>query len=146
MSFGRFLGALLLFVLILFAVALGYGTAQGYNTWWFRTTADVTVNGVRAGYVHTAKQGRFAIVTRTDLAHRRSYMVGISDHPYIANCKDWTAPNFYLFPVNHQQHICWSWDGVEETDTEDASNQPHIVRPGHVEFTTNSGKKIVADW
>ena len=88
----------------LFAVSLWYSTAHGYMTWWFSSSSQVAVDGVRSGFVHLNRARSAVIITRTDLHPSQSYLVVLSGERFLIHCGDWEAPRFPAFPIGDVNH------------------------------------------
>jgi hypothetical protein len=140
-------------LLIACAILLGflalpviYSTAKGYTVWFWRNPhAQILVNGQRvAGYVHHSKH--VMIVTRGDLAARRSYWVDVTRPTALPNdCGAWSAPDFFVFAVGDINMPCLGLLGVETTSETPGApdwNGPHTSSSTKIEFRTTDGKTI----
>ena len=110
--------------LMIFAAALAgflalpaiYSTAKGYTVWYWRNPhAQIFVDRQRvSGYVHQAKHG--LIITRSDLPHRRSYIVSFLDNGVtVVDCSPWTAPAFFVFVIRDLDPPCLTNQTNSET-------------------------------
>ena len=132
---------------LLFAMSLWYSTAHGYMTWWFSSSSQVTVDGVRSGFVHINSEHSAVIITRTDLHPSQSYLVGLSAEKSVTHCGDWEAPRFPAFPIGDVNPPCsFFTNGSELPVADNAILSTLKARPGFVEFKTEHGKNVTASW
>jgi hypothetical protein len=142
----KLVGSLLLVFALLVAAGLTYSTEHGYMTWWFRSNASVSVNGVRSGYLHHNWERSAVIITRVDVHPRQSYLVGLSRKDVI-HCGDWQAPQFPVFSLGDVNPPCSFFSsGSDAPMADDALPSTLTARPGFVEFYTVKGMKVTASW
>jgi hypothetical protein len=143
----RFAGRGLLAFALLLAVGLGYSTADGYMTWWFRCSSHVAVDGVRGGFVDVNWAHSAVIVTRTDLYPSQSYLVGLSGKNALTHCGDWQAPRLPVFTIGDVNPPCSFFSNCSDSPVADNAELSALTaRPGFVEFQTAHGKKVTASW
>lgn len=142
----KIIGVSLFAVALLFGLGLGYSTAHGYMTWWFGSTARVTVDGVPNGYLHRNSENLGVIITRTDSSPHQSYLVGLTGKTRLTHCGDWYAPRFPAFPIGDVNPPCLLSGGSDKSKADDGVSSTLIVRPGFVEFYTVQGRKVTASW
>jgi hypothetical protein len=132
---------------LLIAIVLAYSTAKGYTIWWFRANGSVKVNGVSSGYLHKELSGRAWIVTRTDSRPSQSYLVSLNGSEHMIYCGDWHAPRFPVFPFGDVNPPCVGFLTDSEIQKADLPHSSTLsVKPGVIEFSTMSGKKVTASW
>jgi hypothetical protein len=132
---------------LLFAVGLWYSTAHGYMTWWFSSSSQVVVDGVRSGFLHVNRDHSRVIITRTDLRPSQSYLVGLSDKKSLTHCGNWQAPRLPAFPIGDVNPPCSFFsDGSDLPLADNAELSTLTARPGFVEFQTEHGKRVTASW
>jgi hypothetical protein len=143
----RFAGLGLLIFAVLFAVSLWYSTAHGYTTWWFSSSSQVAIDGVRSGFLHVNTEHSAVIITRTDLRPSQSYLVGLSGRKFLIHCGDWQAPRLPAFPIGDVNPPCSFFsNGADLPVADNAVFSTLTARPGFVEFQTGRGKKVTASW
>jgi len=91
---------------LLSVLGLWYSTAHGYTTWWFSSNSQVTVDGVRSGFLDANREHSAVIITRTDLRPSQSYLVGLSGRKSVTHCRDWQAPRLPAFPIGDVDPPC----------------------------------------
>jgi hypothetical protein len=132
---------------LLCALGLWYSTAQGYMTWWFRSSSQVVVEGVQNGFLHVNRKHSAVIITRTDLRPSQSYLVELSGRPSLTHCGDWQAPRLPAFSIGDMNPPCSFFsNGSELPVADNAVLSTLTARPGFVEFQTEHGKKVTASW
>jgi hypothetical protein len=140
----RFAGLGLLIFAVLFAVSLWYSTAHGYTTWWFSSSSQVAIDGVRSGFLHVNTGHSAVIITRTDLRPSQSYLVGLSGRKFLIHCGDWQAPRLPAFPIGDVNPPCSFFsNGSDLPVADNAVFSTLTARPGFVEFQTARGKKVI---
>ena len=142
-------GVLIAALLVFIASPVIYSTARGYTTWWLPTAGSVRVDGLKTGYLHKNWSGSFVIVTRTDTTPRQSYIVAVSDSRHVTSCGHWHAPPRFLpFPFGDVNTPCMGFffDDSELKNVDLPHSSTASIRPGMIEFTTNSGKTVTANW
>jgi hypothetical protein len=132
-------------VLGILAIPIAYSTLHGYTRWYWRDSqAEVFVDGSKThGYVHESK--RTLIITRCDEAKSHSYLVVLPNgsKPNVLYCGDWTAPAFFVFPINHVNPPCTPMafdDSVLERP--ETPGSPLRVDGTMLELVTKDGKLI----
>jgi hypothetical protein len=132
---------------LLFAVGLWYSTAHGYMTWWFSSSSQLVVDGVRSGFLHVNRDHSGVIITRTDLRPSQSYLVGLSGKKSLTHCGNWQAPRLQAFPIGDVNPRCSFFsDGSDLPLADNAELSTLTARPGFVEFQTEHGKRVTASW
>ena len=143
----RLAGVGLFLFALLFAAGLWYSTAHGYTTWWFSSTSQVAIDGVRSGFLHVNSEHSAVIITRTDLRPSQSYLVGLSSRKFLIHCGDWQAPRLPAFPIGDVNPPCSFFsNGSDLSVADNAVLSTLTARPGFVEFKTEHGKKVTASW
>ena len=143
----RLAGLGLFAFVLLFAVSLWYSTTHGYTTWWFSSSGQVAVDGVRSGFLHVNRKHSAVIITRTDLRPSQSYLVGLSGEKSLTHCGDWQAPRLPAFPIGDVNQPCSFFsNGSDLAVADNAVFSTLTARPGFVEFQTERGKKVTASW
>jgi hypothetical protein len=143
----RLAGAGLLFFAVLFAVGLWYSTVHGYMTWWFSSSSQVAIDGVRSGFLHVNREHSAVIITRTDLRPSQCYLVRLSGRTSLTHCGDWEAPRLPAFPIGDLTPPCLVLSNGSDLLIPDyAVFSTLTARPGFVEFRTERGRKITASW
>lgn len=137
-----------LFIFVLIVVAgLIYSTSHGYMTWWFKSSGQVTVNGVQSGYMHRNRENSALIITRVDLRPSQSYLVWIRGKKDVTHCGEWHATRFPAFSIGDVNPPCSFFTKSSDTaNADEAVSSTLTVRPGFVEFQTVQGKKVSASW
>ena len=138
---------------LLFAAALAYTTAKGYTHWFFAVQkAQITVDGKRAeGWLHIFKgsTGTEMFLTRKGTRKSESYQIWLptDGKGWVSDCGDWIAPRFWFFPVNHQEHPCFTIV-IEEPGQLTTKPLERRLEAGanFVEFTADDGQRIRASW
>lgn len=114
---------------------------QGYIEFYRRVpNAQVTVNGVPAGYLHLGPHSM--IVTRTDLSPRHSYRTwdtGIE--VIIFDCQRWVAPNWSLFTQGHISGPCTFFNS-ESVTTPASPSRRGVGRTNPLEFVTRDAAVV----
>jgi hypothetical protein len=144
----KFVGAVAFAFLLLILFAFTYSTAHGYTTWWLRIPGgNVTVNGLRSGYLHRNWAYSAVIITRTDLSPAQSYLVGLSGSHSLIHCGEWHATRFAAFPIGDVNPPCsYFGNGLDMPTADNPESSTLTARPGFVEFYTVQGKRITASW
>jgi hypothetical protein len=149
-AFSKRLYILLLVLAGFLVIPLAYSTARGYTQWWLMSGGHVTVNGVRAGYMHTNWSHSAVMITRTDSSSKQSYLVRISGEEFVGPmvyCGDWHAPRVPAFPIGDVNPPCMGiLDGPDPPGADRPRTSTLIARPRFVEFSTAEGKKVTATW
>jgi len=142
-------------VTLLIVAMFAYTTVRGYTTWYFMLpSARLTVDGKPTdGRLHRHTDGRWKItyLTRKDAGRIESYRVtqDIDRGTGVSSCGDWTAPQWPVFPVNHQAVPCFFFVAAEEHPGKVEAEPPARnlqVGPNFIEFTADDGKRIRASW
>lgn len=143
----QILGSVALMGILLIAGALIYSTVKGYTTWYFRVNGKVTVDGrATSGYMHANTQRTLMLLTRTDQVKPETYLVALEPGQGIVDCGPWHPIRFIPFPTGAVNPPC-STLGVDPATVVDAPLAKSLVlRRRSVEFSTSSGRKIVAEW
>jgi hypothetical protein len=128
---------------LLCAGGLWYSTSHGYMTWWFTSSSQVAVDGVRSGFLHVNWGRSAVIITRTDLRPSESYLVGLSGKKFVTHCGDWQAPRLPAFPIGDTNPPCLF---VDLPAADNAVSSTLTARQGFVEFQTEHGKRVTASW
>jgi hypothetical protein len=132
---------------LLFAVGLWYSTAHGYMTWWFSSSSQLAVDGVRGGFLHVNREHPAVIITRTDLRPSQSYLVAFSGKKSVTHCGDWQAPRLPVFSIGDVNPPCSFFSkGSDLPVADNAVLSTLMARPGFVEFETEHGKKVTSSW
>jgi len=144
----RSLGFAVLIVVMLIVGLLVLATVQGHVAWLVWSPSRVTVNGKPNGYVHTCAARSFLILTRTDGKQHQSYLISWRDRRRLIHCGDWVAPRFPLFPMGGDINppcsgLAYTW---EVNPRDEVADVPFLVRDGFVQFLTEGGNKIEANW
>ena len=145
----RLAGLGLLPFALLFALGLWCSTAHGYMSWWFSSSSQVAVDGVRSGFLHVNWEHTAVIITRTDLRPSQSYLVGLSGKTSLTHCGDgdWQAPRLPAFSNGDVNPPCSFFsNGSALPVADNAVLSTLTARPGFVEFQTAHGKKVTASW
>jgi hypothetical protein len=143
----RLAGSGLFTFALLFAVGLWYSTSHGYIAWWFSSSSQVAVDGVRSGFLHVNRDHSVVIITRTDLRPSQSYLVGLSGKNSLTHCGDWQAPRLPAFPIGDVNPPCSFFSNDSDLPVaEKAVLSTLTARPGFVEFQTEHGKRVTASW
>jgi len=136
-----------LFLFALLFASLWYSTAHGYMTWWFSSSSQVAVDGVRSGFLHVNSEHSAVIITRTDLRPSQSYLVGLSGRKSVTHCGNWEAPRLPAFPIGDVNPPCSFFsNGSDLPVADNAVLSTLTARLGFVEFKTEHGKKVTASW
>jgi hypothetical protein len=129
------------------AAGLWYSTAHSYMTWWFSSSSQVAVDGVRSGFLHINSEHSAVIITRTDLRPNQSYLVALSGKKSLTHCGDWQASRLPAFSIGDVNPPCSFFSNGSDSPTADhAVLSTLTARPGFVEFKTEHGKKVTASW
>jgi hypothetical protein len=132
---------------LLIVVGSLYSTANGYMTWWFSSKSQVTVDGVRSGFLHVNWEHSRVIITRTDLRPSQSYLVRLDGKKFLTHCGVWQAPRFPVFSFDDVNPPCSFFsNGSDLLVADNAVLSTLTARPGFVEFQTEHGKKVTASW
>ena len=143
----RLAGVGLFLFALLCAMSLWYSTAHGYMTWWFSSSSQLAVDGVRSGFLHVNSEHSAVIVTRTDLRPSQSYLVGLLGEKSVTHCGDWEAPRLLAFPIGDVNPPCSFFsNGSDLPVADNAVLSTLTARPGFVEFKTEHGKKVTVSW
>jgi hypothetical protein len=143
----RLAGRGLFICALLFATGLWYPTAHGHMTWWFRSSSQVAVDGVRNGFLYVNWHHSAVIITRTDLRPSQSYLVRLSGGKSLTHCGDWKAPRLPAFTIGDVNPPCSFFsNGSDSPVADNAVLSTLATRPGFVEFQTERGKKVTASW
>ena len=143
----RALGFAILIVVLLIVGFLSLETAHGRIGWLVWSPSRVTVNGTPNGYVHTCAARSFVIVTRTDGKRRQSYLISLRERHFLIHCGDWVAPRLPIFAMGGDVNPpCSGFTYLWEINPRDEVASDVVVHDGFVQFTTEGGNKIEAQW
>ncbi len=118
-----------------------------YGTWWFRSSSQVYVDGIRGGFLHVNWEHSAVIITRTDLRPSQSYLVGLSGTKFLTHCGDWEAPRLPAFSIGDgNPPSSFFSNGSDLPMADNAVLSTLTARPGFVEFQTAHGKKVSVSW
>jgi hypothetical protein len=129
-----------------FVGSMVYLTARGRMTWYFRVNGVVTVNGEStSGYLHANTTRTLMLVTRTDSGRPKTYLVPLRDNEMIIDCGDWHPIRFLPIPVGGANPPCAGYDTPAKS-TDVPTSLTRVTSRRSVEFTTESGKKVKAEF
>ena len=143
--------------IILAAVALIYSTATGHTTWYFRVDGHVSVDGqLTTGYLHANTERTILLVTRTDAEKPETYLISLGKTKEIFDCGEWHPMRFLPLPVGDLTPTCPGFGaGTSKTGDLSTGNASMEDAPlgktlafgrRSVEFSTNRGRKVRAEW
>jgi len=123
-----------------------YSTAKGYLIWYFRVNGVVTVDGKKTnGYLHANSKRRLLLVTRTDSGQTETYLVPMRDNEMIIDCGDWHPIRYLPVPIGDLNPPCSGFD-VPIHVKDGPRSAVRVTSHRSVEFYTDSGKDVKAEW
>ena len=143
----QILGSVAFMGILLIAGAVIYSTVKGYTTWYFRVNGKITVDGhSTSGYMHANTQRTLLLLTRTDQVQPETYLVALEHGKGIVDCGQWHPIRFIPFPIGDVNPPCSAFVVDPATVLDAPLTKSLVLRRRSVEFSTSSGRKIIAEW
>jgi len=140
-------GRLFLLTGVFLVVAIVYSTEKGYTIWYFRVNGTVTVDGRKtSGYMHANTQRNILLITRTDGSRSETYLVPVENDKLAFDCGDWHPIRFLPIPIGDLNPPCSGLNQKPGSVMDPLVGSTLVRARRSVEFTTESGKRVKAEW
>jgi hypothetical protein len=146
-NFLRALGRMAVIAVLFMVASIVYSTWRGYIRWYFRVDGQVLVNGQKTtGYLHANTDKTILLLTRTDDSRPETYLVSLGPTKSVFDCGEWHPLRFLPFPIGDLSHPCSAFT-IDPAKVHDPPTKTALAAGRNfIEFSTNSGKKVRAQW
>jgi hypothetical protein len=146
-GFLRALGRMAVIAVLFLVAAIVYSTWHGYMRWYFRVDGQVLVDGQKTtGYLHAHTDKTILLLTRTDGSRSETYLVFLGPTKTVIDCGEWHPLRFLPIPIGDQSPPCSGFNINPAKILDPPTRATAITGRNFIEFSTTSGKKVLAQW